>query len=41
MEIRKARKEDLFGLLELYQYLGDNPVPDGSPELDALWENEE
>ncbi|MBR6790715.1 MAG: GNAT family N-acetyltransferase [Oscillospiraceae bacterium] len=38
MEIREAQKEDLFGLLELYQYLGDNPVPQESPELDALWE---
>jgi len=37
MEIREARKEDLFGLLELYQYLGDNPVPPESPGLDALW----
>lgn len=37
MEIREARKEDLFGLLELYQYLGDNPVPPESAELDALW----
>ena len=37
MEIREARKEDLFGLLKLYQYLGDNPVPAESAELDALW----
>ena len=37
MKICEARKEDLFGLLELYQYLGDNPVPPESPELDALW----
>lgn len=38
MEIREAKKEDLSGLLELYQYLGDNPIPQESSELDELWE---
>lgn len=36
--IREITKQDLNGLLELYTYLHDNPIPEMSAELTALWE---
>ena len=35
--IREAEYGDLEGLLELYTWLHDNPVPARTPELEALW----
>ena len=32
-----ATKDDLFGLLELYTYLHDNPMPQIDDDLSALW----
>ncbi len=37
MKIREITNEDLFGLLELYTQLHDNPIPENTPELQALW----
>ncbi|MBQ8196397.1 MAG: GNAT family N-acetyltransferase [Oscillospiraceae bacterium] len=36
--IREITKQDLNGLLELYTYLHDNPIPEMSSELTAIWE---
>ncbi len=35
--IREADGGDLQGLLELYTWLHDNPVPELTPALEALW----
>ena len=35
--IRELQAQDLEGLLKLYTYLHDNPVPAPSPTLSALW----
>lgn len=37
MIIREVTEKDLGGLLELYTYLHDNPVPDDTKELRNLW----
>lgn len=37
MEIREAKREDLQGLLELYTYLHDNPIPEEQEHLLSLW----
>lgn len=37
--IREICREDLNGLLELYTQLHDNPIPEMTGELTALWEN--
>lgn len=36
--IREICRDDLDGLLELYTHLHDNPVPQKTAELSALWE---
>ena len=36
--IREANAGDLSGLLQLYTWLHDNPIPEDSPSLAALWE---
>ena len=38
MTIRQAEEADLSGLLELYTQLHDNPLPEKSEALSALWE---
>ena len=38
MNIRQAEASDLSGLLELYTQLHDNPLPEKSEALSALWE---
>ncbi len=38
MLIREAVQEDLFGLLELYTHLHDNPMPELDDGLQRLWE---
>ena len=38
MEIREAEKNDLIGLLELYQQLHDNSMPHMSESLQQLWQ---
>lgn len=38
MIIRQAEEADLSGLLELYTQLHDNPLPEKSEALSALWE---
>ena len=35
--IREIRDEDFDGLMALYMQLHDNPMPDKTPELSALW----
>ncbi|MBQ7926193.1 MAG: GNAT family N-acetyltransferase [Lachnospiraceae bacterium] len=35
--IREVTKEDLQGLLTLYMQLHDNPMPEQTPQLEALW----
>ncbi|MCM1175985.1 MAG: GNAT family N-acetyltransferase [Blautia sp.] len=35
--IREIREADLDGLLTLYQQLHNNPAPEKTPELAALW----
>ena len=35
--IREVTKEDLQGLLTLYMQLYDNPMPEQTPQLEALW----
>lgn len=35
--IREVQECDLLKLLELYEYLGDNPVPDRLEEVLPLW----
>lgn len=34
---RQVREDDLQGLLELYQFLGDNPVPDTLESAAPVW----
>lgn len=36
--IREITKEDLQGLLTLYMQLHDNPMPEQTPQLEALWQ---
>lgn len=36
--IREIVKEDLQGLLTLYMQLHDNPMPEQTPQLAALWQ---
>jgi ribosomal protein S18 acetylase RimI-like enzyme len=38
MEIREVGEEDLIGLLELYQQLHDNKLPDRNVHLQQLWQ---
>lgn len=38
MKIREIRANDLDGLLALYTQLHDEPVPEQTPDLLALWE---
>lgn len=35
--IREIVKEDFSGLLELYMQLGDNPMPEKTPQIMELW----
>ena len=35
--IREATEKDLDGLLELYTQLHDNPIPDNTEQLSAIW----
>lgn len=35
--IREIRRDDLDGILELYTQLHDNPIPEKTAELSALW----
>lgn len=37
MKIREVQSEDLQGLLELYTQLHDNPIPEDTSQLQALW----
>ncbi len=37
MLVREITEADLDGLMQLYTYLHDNPVPPESNELSALW----
>lgn len=37
--IREINENDLDGLLKLYTQLHDNPIPEYTAELSALWEN--
>lgn len=38
MTIREITENDLYGLLELYTHLHDNPVPPETDELKRLWD---
>ncbi|MCI8537416.1 MAG: GNAT family N-acetyltransferase [Oscillospiraceae bacterium] len=38
MDIREIQAGDLENLLSLYTHLHDNPVPERTPDLLALWE---
>lgn len=38
MTIREITENDLYGLLELYTHLHDNPVPSETDELKRLWD---
>lgn len=35
--IREATEKDLDGLLELYTQLHENPIPDNTEQLSAIW----
>ena len=37
MVIRQVEERDLMGLLSLYNQLHDNPIPENSRDLRALW----
>lgn len=37
--IREICRNDLDGLLALYTQFHDNPIPEKTAELSALWEN--
>lgn len=38
MEIREAVKSDLNGLLKLYTYLHDNPLPETDNRITKIWD---
>ncbi|NCE64836.1 GNAT family N-acetyltransferase [Pseudoflavonifractor sp. 524-17] len=37
MTVREVRRQDLYGLLTLYTQLHNNPMPEESQALSALW----